>query len=157
MSTKNTTKTEQIRDRLVQSISHIIPKISKKTGWKDQVIRRWVNGGLPGIDKIDELCEAAGISPIWLLTGIEDTVAVVPIQAEAQAEHTQLHNIPANETSSDDADAVVDAVYYVIEHGTTEDVKRMRKSVEFVKTKIESKKKQLSQQPQIPKVLQRAA
>jgi hypothetical protein len=71
---KYNNKSDQICDRLIQAISSIIPEISKKTGWKDQVIRRWINGSLPGIDKVEELCQAANISTNWLITGIGEDV-----------------------------------------------------------------------------------
>lgn len=81
---KYNSKTGQISQRLIDTLTNIIPEISKKTGWKDQVIRRWVNGSLPGLDKIEELCRAAGISVRWLLTGEEQPDPVLTIQVTTQ-------------------------------------------------------------------------
>ena len=87
MSTKKyNNNSNQIRQRLIQTITDIIPKISKRTGWKDQVIRRWVKGSLPGVDKVEELCHAAGISIQWLLTGKENPDPILIIQVNAQAD-----------------------------------------------------------------------
>jgi len=79
-SIKYNNKSDQLRSRISQVISKRIPEISKKTGWKDPVIRRWANGSLPGIDKIEELCGAIGVSIQWLLTGEEKPDPVLSIQ-----------------------------------------------------------------------------
>jgi|GEM_PF-2952085 len=60
-----------ICQRIGQIIKNCIPEISKKMGLPDATVRKWVNGSVPGADKIVPLCEAAGISVTWLITGEE--------------------------------------------------------------------------------------
>lgn len=70
MSTKKSNNSiHPICQRIGQIIKDHIPEISKKMELPDATVRKWVNGSVPGADKIVPLCEAAGISVKWLMTG----------------------------------------------------------------------------------------
>ncbi len=59
-----------ICQRLKQMIGKSVPEISDKLKLTDQTVRKWINGSIPGADKIADICSAAGISIVWLLTGV---------------------------------------------------------------------------------------
>lgn len=63
---------DRFKDRLVESIgSESVRSFSFRCGISESVIRKYLAGSYPNVDKLPRLAEATGRSIEWLLTGIE--------------------------------------------------------------------------------------
>lgn len=78
---------EQFSQRLKAAMgSDSTNKFAKKCGFSESLVRKYLTGSLPGIDKAEIMARVAGVSIGWLISGegeekkgdIEDEFALVP-------------------------------------------------------------------------------
>jgi transcriptional regulator with XRE-family HTH domain len=127
-------------------------ELSEKSGVARSQISMLENGTRAFTQKtIDAVLGALGCTYHDLFT--VDNPVITPAQ---QPEDKQQDNVYVVESKSD-SDAAIDAVYYIIKEGTAVEIERLRKSAEYIKYGIESKKKLGFQQSQVRDRMNRAA
>ena len=156
---------ELIKDRM-STLGWKAKVLSKKSGVTEPVISRLLNGSANiGVANIFKLLNA-----LELLCG--PTISSETINNQPNTVEIVEDQINADPQDRNDGDCVIsriagpiiEDIYYIMDHGADAQVERIRRTIKELRIEInsgkegiEAKKKQESQQPQMDKVLPRAA
>lgn len=98
---KNTNPAEEsITDRIASLVDgSSVAAFARKCGVSETVMRKYLNGAMPGSDKLIQIAEANGVSVQWLATGRELPPPQSPLEIMERAHEHELQSIYQNLSS----------------------------------------------------------
>lgn len=77
------------KDRLTKAIGdRSVLSFAKECGFSDSLVRKYLAGTLPGLDKVVVMAKVAGVSVQWLATGTE-----IPPLGQPQIDYDKLEEV----------------------------------------------------------------